>query len=143
MLAVTFLCGAGIVQAQPPQPPPPAAAPAPPAGPWTGNAGLGLSLNRGNTATTNLNVSAEATHDPKKRSVWKFKTLYLRGKNNGELAVDRFLAEVRDELNLTSRVYAFGQLQFLEALPARIDVPPCLDDPGLGQPLTLLLDPEQ
>lgn len=120
MFAVAMLCLAGIVQAQPPQPPPPAA-PAPPAGPWTGNAGFGLSLNRGNTATTNLNVSGEATYDPKSISVWKFKTLYLRGKNNGELAVDRFLAEVRDELNLAKRVYAFGQLQFLEDQFKQID----------------------
>jgi putative salt-induced outer membrane protein len=121
MLAVTLLCGAGIVQAQPPQPPPPAAAPAPPSGPWTGSAGFGLSLNRGNTATTNLNVSGEATYDPKSISVWKFKTLYLRGKNNGELAVDRFLAELRDELTLSKRVYAFGQLQFLEDQFKQID----------------------
>ena len=121
LLAVTLLCGTGIVQAQPPQPPPPAAAPAPPAGPWTGNARFNLSLNRGNTATTNLNITGETTYDPKKRSVWKFKTLYLRGKTNGELAVDRFLAELRDELNLTSRVYAFGQLQFLEDQFKQID----------------------
>jgi putative salt-induced outer membrane protein len=122
MLAVTLLCGAGIVQAQPPQPPPPAAgAPAPPAGPWTGSAGFGLSLNRGNTSTTNFNLSGDATYDPKKRSVWKFKTLYLRGVTNGDLAVDRFLAEVRDELTLTPRVYAFGQLQFLEDQFKQID----------------------
>lgn len=96
------------------QPPAPAAPPPAPTPPWTGSAGFGLSLNRGNTATTNLNVSAEATHDPKTDSVWKFKGLYLRGENNGTLAVDRLHLEGRNERALTDRVYAFGQLQFLE-----------------------------
>jgi len=105
LLAVT----ASASQAQPPAP---AAPPAPP--PWTGNAGFGLSLNRGNTATTNLNASFEATHDPKTKRVWKFKGLYLRGKTNGELAVDRLLLEGRYERALSKRVYAFGQLQFIE-----------------------------
>ncbi len=91
---------------------PPATTPMPP--PWTGNAGFGLSLTRGNTETTNLNVSFEATHDPKTVSVWKFKGLYLRGQNNGALAVDRLFLEGRNERDLTKRVYAFGQLQFLK-----------------------------
>jgi putative salt-induced outer membrane protein len=93
---------------------PPTAPPAPPPPPWTGSAGFGLSLNRGNTATTNLNASFEATHDPKTRSVWKFKGIYLRGTNNDTLAVDRLQLEGRNERTLSTRVYAFGQLQFLE-----------------------------
>jgi putative salt-induced outer membrane protein YdiY len=111
-LTVVLTLAATLVQAQPPAVPAPPPAPAPP--PWTGSAGFGLSLNRGNTATTNLNVSAEATHDPKTVSVWKFKGLYLRGKNNGVLAVDRLHLEGRNERTLTERAYAFGQLQFLE-----------------------------
>jgi putative salt-induced outer membrane protein YdiY len=89
-------------------------APAPPPPPWTGNAGLGFALNRGNTATTNLNATFEATHDPKTKSVWKFKGLYLHGTNNGTLALDRLQLEGRNERTLSTRVYAFGQLQFLE-----------------------------
>src|SRR5919107_1966542 len=92
---------------------PPAAPPAPPEG-WSGSAGLGLALNRGNTSTSNLNVSVEATDDPKTGSVWKLKGLYLRGENNGQLAVDRLLLEGRNERALTERAYAFGQLQYLE-----------------------------
>jgi putative salt-induced outer membrane protein len=113
MLAVATVAGAGIVQGQTP-PPQPAPAPGPPPGPWAGNAGFGLSLNRGNTATTNLNVTSEATYDPKTSMVWKFKGLYLRGKNNGQLAVDRLFLDGRDELKLTERVYAFAELQFLK-----------------------------
>jgi putative salt-induced outer membrane protein YdiY len=92
----------------------PAAAPPPPPPPWTGSAGFGLTLNRGNTATTNLNVSFEATHDPKTTSVWKFKGLYLRGENNGTLAVDQLNLEARNERSIGKRVYAFANLQFLK-----------------------------
>ena len=109
ILIVIILPGATRAAAQAA---PPAAPPPPP--PWTGSAGLGLALNRGNTATTNLNASFEATHDPKTHSVWKFKGLYLRGTNNGILALDRLQLEGRNERTLTKRVYAFGQLQFLE-----------------------------
>jgi putative salt-induced outer membrane protein len=110
LLTVTLLISAVCARAQTPPP----AAPAPPPPPWTGSAGLGLALNRGNTATTNLNISFDAAHDPKTRSVWKFKGLYLRGTNNGTLALDRLQLEGRNERTLTERVYAFGNLQFLE-----------------------------
>jgi putative salt-induced outer membrane protein len=113
-----WIAGVGIASAQ--TPPPPAAPPEPPPG-WSGNAAFGLALNRGNTATTNLNLSFEATDDPKTRTVWKFKGLYLRGENNGELAVDRLLLEGRNERTLTERVYAFGQIQFLEDQFKQID----------------------
>lgn len=95
---------------------PPAAPAPPPAEPpagWSGSAGFGFSLNRGNTDTSNLNVTFEALDDPKTRSVWKFKGLYQRGDTNGELAVDRLLLEGRNERSLTKRSYAFGQLQYL------------------------------
>lgn len=107
------LFAAAAADAQPPAAVPPAQPTAPPPL-WTGSAGFGLALNRGNTATTNLNVSGEATRDPKTDSVWKFKGLYLRGENNDVLAVDRLLLEGRNERALTERVYAFGQLQFLQ-----------------------------
>ena len=118
-LTLAFMLGATLVHAQTPPPAAPGQtsppqAPAPPPPPWTGSAGFGLSLNRGNTSTTNFNLSAEATHDPKTTSIWKFKGLYLRGENNGELAVDRLLFEVRNERTLTTRVYAFGQFQYLQ-----------------------------
>jgi putative salt-induced outer membrane protein len=91
---------------------PPATTPMPP--PWTGSAGFGLALTRGNTTTSNLNVSGEATHNLKTPSVWKFKGLYLRGENDNTLAVDRLFLEARNERELTTRVYAFGQLQYLK-----------------------------
>jgi putative salt-induced outer membrane protein len=105
------LIGLGTASAQTTTPP---AAPAAPAPPWTGNAGFGLSLSRGNTETANLNASFEATHDPKTTSVWKAKGLYLRGENNGLRSVDRLHLEARNERTLSTRVYGFGNLQFLK-----------------------------
>jgi putative salt-induced outer membrane protein YdiY len=114
LTVVTLALLAGTTaSAQPPAVVPAAQPPAPPPL-WTGSAGFGLALNRGNTATTNLNLSGEAVRDPKTDSVWKFKGLYLRGENNDVLAVDRLLLEGRNERTLTERVYGFGQLQFLQ-----------------------------
>jgi len=107
------------VHAQTPQPAP--AAPAEPPPGWSGNAGFGLTLNRGNTATTNLNLTGETTYDPKTKNVWKFKGLYLHGDTDGELSVDRLALEGRYERTLNARTYAFGQLQFLEDQFKQID----------------------
>jgi putative salt-induced outer membrane protein YdiY len=110
MILTVWFAGAGVTSAQPTPP----AAPPPPPPPWTGNAGFGLSLSRGNTETANLNISFEATHDPKTVSVSKFKGLYLRGETNGAVSVDRLHLEARHERTLAPRVYAFGNLQFLK-----------------------------
>lgn len=133
-LVLASLAGGGPARAQTPAQP----APAPPPPPWTGSAGFGLALNRGNTATTNLNASFDATHDPKTRSVWKFKGLYLRGTNNGTVALDRLQAEGRHERTLSQRVYAFGQLQFLEDQFKAIDY---LIAPGGGLGVKLVATP--
>ena len=106
--------GPSELHAQPPAAPPPAPAPAPPPPLWTGNAGFGLSLNRGNTSTTNFNAAFEATRDPKTDSVWKFKGLYLRGETDGDLTVDRLLLDGRNERTFGTRVYIFGQTQYLQ-----------------------------
>jgi putative salt-induced outer membrane protein YdiY len=131
-LAITCCGGVSPAFAQTP------AAPAPPPPPWTGNAGFGLSLSRGNTATTNLNLSFEATRDPKTASVWKFKGLYLRGENNGTVAVDRLNLEGRYEHALGSRAYAFGNLQFLKDQFKDIDY---LVAPGGGVGYKLIATP--
>ena len=134
LAAATLFCSARAA-AQTPAPAP-TAAPPPPA--LTGSAGFGLALNRGNTATTNLNASFDATHDPKTRSVWKFKGLYLRGTNNGVLALDRLQLEGRNERTLSDRLYAFGQLQFLQDEFKAIDY---LVAPGVGIGYKLVTTP--
>jgi putative salt-induced outer membrane protein len=108
-LTVTVLCVSSMARAQTP-----AAVPAPPPPLWTGSAGFGMSLSRGNTETFNLNMSGEATRDPKTGRVWKFRGLYLRGENNEFLAVDRLSFDARYEHSFGKRVYGFGSLQFLK-----------------------------
>lgn len=110
-VAVFVVCGG--VSTLSAQAPPTAPAPVEPPAGWSGSAGFGLSLNRGNTDTSNLNVTAEAIDDPKTNTVWKFKGLFQRGDTNGQRAVDRLLLEGRSQRALTQRWYAFGQLQYL------------------------------
>jgi len=117
-LPVALVLGATLAHAQPPAP---AAPPPPPPPLWTGSAGFGLSLNRGNTETTNFNASAEAARDPKTDSVWRFKGMYLRGETDDTVTVDRLHLQGRNERTLTERVYLFGELQFLEDQFKEID----------------------
>jgi putative salt-induced outer membrane protein YdiY len=112
LLTFAAVLAPSLLHAQPPAAPAPAPAPPPPL--WTGNAGFGLSLNRGNTSTTNFNAAFEASRDPKTDSVWKFKGLYLRGETAGDLTVDRLLLDGRNERTFATRAYAFVQAQFLE-----------------------------
>src|SRR4029453_9682450 len=86
--------------------------PEPPPGNWVGSAGLGFAMNRGNTDTTNLNLAFDATYDPKKKDVWKFQGLYIRGATDGEVSVDRVFMQGRYERPLTPRLFAFGQAQY-------------------------------
>ena len=87
--------------------------PEPPPGNWVGSAGLGFALNRGNTDTTNLNVTFDATYDPKKKDLWRFQGLYLRGETQGEVSVDRLFLQGRYERTITTRAFVFGQAQYL------------------------------
>jgi putative salt-induced outer membrane protein YdiY len=97
------------------QPPPTCPCPPAPAAPpiWTGSAGFGLSMNRGNTDTTNLNLSFEATRDPKQKDIWKFQALYMRGDTSGEATADRFFAQARYQRNLNAHVFVVGELPYL------------------------------
>jgi putative salt-induced outer membrane protein len=95
--------------------------PEPPPGNWVGSAGAGFALNRGNTETTNINLTFDATYDPKKKDVWRFQGLYLRGETDGETSVDRLFLQGRYERNLTDRTFAFGQAQYLRDRFKEID----------------------
>jgi putative salt-induced outer membrane protein len=103
-----------------PETPPPA---------WTGSAGIGFSMNRGNTSTTDFNVTFDAVSDKTRTGVWKFKTLYLRDETAGAVSADRLLFDGRYERTLTTRVYAFAALGFLEDKFKDIDY---LWAPGAG-----------
>jgi putative salt-induced outer membrane protein len=112
-IALVVLAGSPARAQEPPAatcpcPPKPAEPPV-----WTGSAGFGLSLNRGNTDTTNVSLSAAATRDPKTRDVWKFQALYLRGDTSGTATADRLSASARYERSLNKRVFVFGDLAYL------------------------------
>jgi len=87
-----------------PEPPPPA---------WVGSAGVGMSLTGGNSDTLNYNLTFDVTRTPKARNVIALKALYLRGEQNGAVAVDRTSIGVRDQYTLSGRTYVFGQVEYL------------------------------
>ena len=85
----------------------------PPPGDWEGSAGAGISLTSGNSDTVNFNLALDLTHDPMTRNVMKFKALYLRGEQDEELLVNRTSLGFRDQYSLTSRMFVFGQIDYL------------------------------
>jgi len=105
--------------AQPPTPPPPAPT-GPPQG-LSGSAGFGLSLTSGNSDTINLSATVDSIYDPKTNNVMKWNALYLRGKQNGVVSVNRISAMFRDENTINGRMYVFGQIDTLHDTFKEID----------------------
>jgi len=97
------------------------AAPEPPPPAWVGSAGAGLSLTSGNSDTLNYNLTFDVTRTPKARNVITFKALYLRGEQNGAVAVDRTSVGLRDHYGLSARSYLFVQVDYLRDTFKRID----------------------
>jgi putative salt-induced outer membrane protein YdiY len=85
------------------QPPPPA---------WTGTFGAGLSLTRGNSDTSNVNLSYDAKWDPADHFTFASKGLWLRGSRDGELTANRLSLESRVDRKLDDRTSLFGQVQY-------------------------------
>jgi putative salt-induced outer membrane protein YdiY len=98
----------------------PPAPPGPPKG-LSGSAGFGLSFTQGNTDTLTINATADNIYDPKTTNVMKWNVLFLRGKQNHVLTVNRLSATFRDENSLTSRMYVFGQVDTLHDTFKQID----------------------
>jgi putative salt-induced outer membrane protein YdiY len=71
-------------------------------------------MNRGNTDTTDFNVTADAKSDPTKKGVWKFKELYQRSETAGAVSADRLLFDARYERTISKRVYGYAGLGFLK-----------------------------
>src|SRR3954466_4909587 len=82
-------------------------------GTWEGTAGAGLALTSGNTDTLSFNVAFDATRDPKTRNIMKWTGLYLRGEQNNELTADRLSLAYRDQYALSTRSFAYGQIDYL------------------------------
>jgi len=66
-------------------------------------------LTQGNTDTLNISATDDSIYDPKTGNVMKWSALYLRGKQNGVLAVNRVSGTFRDELTVNKRVFMFAQ----------------------------------
>lgn len=79
----------------------------------SGSAGFGLSLTQGNTDTLNISATDDSIYDPKTGNVMKWSALYLRGKQNGVLAVNRASGMFRDELTVNHRMFMFAQFDAL------------------------------
>lgn len=101
------------------QQPPPAASGPPPG--LSGSAGFGLSLTQGNSNTINLSATVDSIYDSKNNNVMKWNALFLRGKQNGVLSVNRISAMFRDENTLSGRMFVFGQLDSLHDTAKGID----------------------
>lgn len=102
----TLIGGVVSASAQDAQTPPPPKI-------WTVTASAGLALASGNTNTSSLNAAYDIVYDPQSRNVVKSDGLLLRGKTDGELSANRLGLNVRDEYELTPRLYVFGQNQYL------------------------------
>src|SRR5262245_39351358 len=126
---LTLLVTAPAAVAQTPGQPPAAPTTDAKTPPWTGSIGLGFTMNRGNTDTTDFNVTFDAKSDPKKKGVWKFKGLYQRNETSGTSSADRLVFDVRYERTITDRVYGYGAIGFLRDRFKRIDY---LWAPGAG-----------
>ena len=79
----------------------------------SGSAGFGLSLTQGNSDTLNVNATVDSIYDPKTKNLVKWNGLYLRGKQNGVLSVNRVFGSIRDEYTVSKRVFLFGQFDAL------------------------------
>ena len=85
----------------------------PPVDPWSSSIGAGVAITSGNSDTTNINVSANTTWDPKTNRLFKAEALYLLGENDGEKQVDKSSALARYERLFQERAFGFGEVQYL------------------------------
>lgn len=84
-----------------------------PVDPWSSSIGAGVAITSGNSDTTNVNVSANTTWDPKTNRLFKAEALYLLGENDGEKQVDKSSALARYERLFQERAFGFGEVQYL------------------------------
>lgn len=125
----------GIAHAQAVTPPVPGAPPDPPpapAGPpplWLVSAGAGLAVTSGNTDTSTINLAYEVKRDGGLPVIYRSAGIYLRGKTDDELNVDRALLDNRVDRRLTERLAVFGQFGYLRDRFKEIDY---LMSPGGG-----------
>lgn len=109
--------------------------PSPAERPWRSSIGAGYSVTSGNTDTRNLNLTLKTVRDPKRKAVFSFDGIYVRGSKNHQINADNALANSRILYAFTERTFVYGQTQFLRDTFKQIDafVAPTV---GLGYRLT-------
>lgn len=79
----------------------------------SGSASFGFSLTQGNTDTLNIALTNDSIYDPKTKNVMRWSVLYLRGKQNDVLSVNRVATMFRDEYTVNGRTFVFAQFDWL------------------------------
>ena len=77
-----------------------------------GMIGAGLSLTSGNSDTLNWNVSFNLDKQTNRGHLLKASGLYLRGKENNKLSVDRLKLNLRDDYSINRDVVGFGDISY-------------------------------
>lgn len=97
------------------QAPAPAASPAPPPPPpgWTGSLGAGAALSRGNTDTTNANLSFDLKRDTGSNVLFKSKGVYIREASDGAITSSRQDFEARLDRKLSDKTSLFTAVNYL------------------------------
>ena len=95
--------------------------PAPEPKVWTVAAAAGLALTSGNSDTSTVNAAYDLVYDPPNKNLVKSDALFIRGKTQGDLTASRLGLNVRDEYQLNTRAYVFGQNQYLHDKFKNID----------------------
>jgi putative salt-induced outer membrane protein YdiY len=90
-------------------------------GALTGSVGAGLAFTRGNTDSTNTNVSFALQYDPKNKNIFKAGGLYLRARSEGTDTLDQATVDLRDEYHFSPRFFAFGDARYLRDPFKQID----------------------
>lgn len=113
VLAICAISASALAQQPPPPPPPPPAAPAAaPPDPFVGDIGLGYLSTKGNTDSTNANVSFDATWDPD--SPWKhdWQARAISARTNDVTTAESYAAGYKAQRELSERSYLFGALDW-------------------------------
>jgi len=88
---------------------------------WTGSGGAGVSITSGNTDTYNYNLTFDLTHDSASPNLMRWTALHLRSGQDDTVTVNRTALGFRDEYTLGTRVFFFGQLDYLRDTFKKID----------------------
>ena len=78
----------------------------------TGSVGAGLSMTSGNSDTINWNISFDLNRKFKCGHTVQASGLYLRGKENDKLSLDRLKLSLRDDYAIKDSLVGFGDLVY-------------------------------